>query len=290
MIDKSAPRVRAMFSQIAGRYDALNHLLSCNQDKRWRRRAINLLAPKRGEKIFDLCCGTGDLALQCRAAQPNCQVVGADFALPMLELAREKSTASTRESAQLNGAESGSAKTANANRDDLKTAASLGENTDAKNAHQGDTKTGNAKRESARGALPLVAADALRLPFADESFDATMVAFGARNFQDTAAGLREMRRVTKRGGRILILEFMCPTSPLLQRGFGFFFKNVLPIVGRVVSRHESAYHYLPASVDDFYTRDEFVTLLRRSGFHNVRALDFSGGIATCFLARRPITS
>ena len=258
MIDKSAPRVRAMFSQIAGRYDALNHLLSGNQDRRWRRRAIRLLSPRRGERVLDLCCGTGDLALQCRISQPSCQVVGADFALPMLDLAHEKSSASTREKVE-------------AARCD------------------GEMRDGAAKKMT-RGALSLVAADALHQPFANESFDATMVAFGARNFQDTAAGLREMRRITKRGGRILILEFMRPTSPLLQRGFGFFFKHVLPVVGRVVSRHESAYNYLPASVDDFYTRDEFVTLLQRSGFHNVRALDFSGGIATCFLARRPITS
>lgn len=260
MIDKSSLRVRAMFSQIAGRYDALNHLLSGNQDKRWRRRAIRLLSPRRGERILDLCCGTGDLALQCRVAQPGCEVVGADFALPMLSLAREKSVASTRYDAQRSGAESGAA------------------------------KISDTKRASRHGALPLIAADALRLPFFEESFDAVMVAFGARNFQDTAAGLREMRRVTKRGGRVLILEFMRPTAPLLRVGFGFFFKNVLPVIGRVVSRHDSAYNYLPASVDDFYTRDEFGELLRRSGFHNVRALDFSGGIATCFLARRPITS
>lgn len=277
MIDKSSSRVRAMFSDIAGRYDALNHLLSGNQDKRWRRRAIRLLSPRRGERVLDLCCGTGDLALQCRAAQPGCEVVGADFALPMLELAHEKSGASTREKE-------------NAVRDDEKSEEATRHakrDTDAKRTVE--TRDG-VTRKTARGALPLVAADALRLPFADESFDAAMVAFGARNFQDTAAGLREMRRVSRRGGRILILDFMRPTSPLLRVGFGFFFKNVLPIVGRVVSQHESAYHYLPASVDDFYTRDEFVALLRRSGFHNVRALDFSGGIATCFLARRPITS
>lgn len=286
MIDKSSSRVRAMFSDIAGRYDTLNHLLSGNQDKRWRRRAIRLLSPRRGERVLDLCCGTGDLALQCRTSQPGCEVVGADFALPMLELAHEKSGASTRANAEREKENArGDKKIEAVKRDtDAKRDDKKGETA----KRDGETR-GGAARKPARGALPLIAADALRLPFADESFDAAMVAFGARNFQDTAAGLREMRRVTKRGGRILVLEFMRPTSPLLRVGFGLFFKNVLPIIGRVVSQHESAYNYLPASVDDFYTRDEFVVLLRRSGFHNVRALDFSGGIATCFLARRPVT-
>lgn len=239
-LDKSSPRVREMFSDIAGRYDVLNHLLSGNQDKHWRRRAVRLLSPRRGERVLDLCCGTGDLALECRRRQPHCEVVGADFAIPMLQLAREKTLASTRAGA-------------------------------------------------GRDALPLIAADALRQPFADGTFDAAMVAFGARNFHNTFDGLREMHRVTKRGGRVMVLEFMRPTSPLLRVGFGFFFKKILPVVGRVVSHHGSAYNYLPASVDEFYTRDEFVVLLRRSGFDNVRAFDFSGGIATCFIARRPVT-
>ena len=89
-LDKSAPRVRAMFSSIAGRYDLLNHLLSANQDKRWRRKAIELLKPQAGENILDLCCGTGDFAVQCLIAQPACLLTGADFAIPMLELAKEK--------------------------------------------------------------------------------------------------------------------------------------------------------------------------------------------------------
>lgn len=241
MIDKSSPRVREMFSAIAGRYDVLNHLLSGNQDKAWRRHAVRLLTPRRGERVLDVCCGTGDLALECLRRQPRCEVVGADFAAPMLQLAREKSAASTRKGA-------------------------------------------------GRDALPLLAADALSQPFSDETFDAVMVAFGARNFENTFDGLREMHRVTKRGGRVLVLEFMRPTSPLLRVGFGVFFKKILPLVGRVVSHHGSAYNYLPASVDGFYSRDEFALLLRRSGFQNVRAFDYNGGIATCFIARRPVIS
>jgi demethylmenaquinone methyltransferase/2-methoxy-6-polyprenyl-1,4-benzoquinol methylase len=226
-LDKSGTSVRAMFSNIAGSYDLLNHLLSGNQDRRWRRHAVRLLTPRRGERILDLCCGTGDFTIECRRQQPNCNVVGADFAVPMLQLFATKIEAQP---------------------------------------------------------TPLLAGDALHLPFTDSSFDAVMVAFGARNFENTAAGLAEMKRIVKRGGRIMILEFMRPTSPLLQYGFGLFFKRVLPIIGKLLSKHNSAYSYLPASVDGFYTREEFVTLLRKHGFINVRAFDYSGGIATAFIA------
>jgi len=231
-IDKSGQSVRAMFSAIAGRYDLLNHLLSANQDKQWRRRAVRLLTPRRGECILDLCCGTGDLAIECSRRQPACRVIGADFAVPMLHLA-------------------------------------------------------NAKRVDPQSAIrnpQYLGADALRLPFPDATFDAVMVAFGARNFEDTAAGLREMRRVVKPGGRVLILEFMRPTSVLLQRSFGLFFKHVLPRVGRLISRHGFAYNYLPASVEGFYTRREFTQLLRKTGFTNARSFDYSGGIASSFIA------
>lgn len=231
-LDKSGRRVRAMFSDIAGRYDLLNHLLSANQDKRWRRRAIRLLTPRRGERILDLCCGTGDLTIECLRQQPACQVIGADFAIPMLHIAR--------------------------------------------------TKPGNSAAQTPRW----LAGDALRLPFPDATFDAAMVAFGARNFEITEAGLREMQRVLRPGGRILIIEFMRPTSPLMQRGFGLFFKHILPRVGRLLSGHGSAYTYLPASVDGFYTRREFEQLMRGIGLRRVRSFDYSGGIATSFIGRK----
>jgi demethylmenaquinone methyltransferase/2-methoxy-6-polyprenyl-1,4-benzoquinol methylase len=225
-----------MFSDIAGRYDLLNHLLSANQDKRWRRRAIRLLSPRRGERILDLCCGTGDLAIECRRQQPRCDIVGADFALPMLQLARDKAPAG-----------------------------SVGQ-----------------------GSVRFIGGDALHLAFADGTFDAAMVAFGARNFEETRRGLSEMHRVLKPDGRVLILEFMRPTAPLLRYGFGLFFQHALPRVGRAISGHSAAYRYLPASVDDFYTRRKFEGLLRSVGFANVRSFDYSGGIATSFIGTRRV--
>ena len=222
MLDKSAPAVSQMFSDIAPTYDLLNHLLSAGQDVRWRRLAVSRLCPRAGESVLDLCCGTGDLTREIRRQQPRCEVIGADFALPMLQIAATKS-------------------------------------------------------------LPALAqADALQLPFASESFNAVAVAFGVRNFADTRAGLREMFRVTSEGGRVVVLEFMRPTSSLIARGAGAG-NLILAPLGQLVSRHGSAYRYLPQSIDGFYTRREFEDLLREVGWREVRSFDHALGVATSFV-------
>ena len=232
-LDKSAPQVQAMFGAIAHRYDLLNHLLSANQDVRWRQRGVRWLHPRRAETILDLCCGTGDLAFEILKQQPHCQVTGADFALPMLEIAKQKAENRSQKS------------------------------------------------------VTFVQADALNLDFAGATFDAVTVGFGVRNFQKTESGLREMHHVLKAGGRVMILEFMQPTSWFLRYGFGLFFKGILPRIGKLISKHNSAYSYLPASVNEFYTRQEFENLLRDCGFTDVRSFDLSLGAATCFVAKRP---
>lgn len=232
-LDKSAPQVQAMFGAIAGRYDLLNHLLSANQDVCWRKRGVRWLHPRRGEQILDLCCGTGDLAFEILRRQPSCDVTGADFSLPMLEIAQQKAT-----------------------------------------------------RLLPTAHFPtFTQADALNLQFADATFDAITVGFGVRNFENTAVGLREMRRVLKPDGRVMILEFMRPQSFFLRHIFSLFFKGILPRVGKLISKHNSAYSYLPASVGDFYSRPEFENLLRECGFTNVRSCNLTGGAATCFVAR-----
>lgn len=222
MLDKSAAAVSQMFSDIAPTYDLLNHLLSGNQDRRWRRQAVARLCPRAGERILDLCCGSGDLSRHILRRQPRCSVTSADFALPMLQVAHGK------------------------------------------------------------GVPDLVCADALQLPFGDAIFDGVAVAFGVRNFAATRAGLNEIYRVTKRGGRILILEFMRPTSSLLARGAGASNFFLAPL-GRAISGHQSAYDYLPQSIDSFYTRREFEILLREVGFRNVRSFDHTLGVATSFV-------
>lgn len=222
-----------MFGDIAHRYDLLNRLLSGCQDVRWRRRAVRLLSVRRDWRVLDLCCGTGDLSFEIARQQPRCQVVSADFALPMLELAARKTM----------------------------------------------------RKTAAKTPMLWTNADALHLPFADASFDAATVAFGVRNFEDTEAGLRELHRVLRSGGKLLILEFMRPQFPLLQKGFGAFNLLFSP-VGRLISRHPTAYSYLPHSIDGFYKRSEFAELLQQFGFGELRKFEHSAGVATSFLVRK----
>jgi demethylmenaquinone methyltransferase/2-methoxy-6-polyprenyl-1,4-benzoquinol methylase len=127
--------------------------------------------------------------------------------------------------------------------------------------------------------------DALRLPFASGTFDAVTAAFGVRNFEDLAAGLAEMRRVTRSGGQLAILEFFRSESAWRDRPFQVYFRHVLPRVGRLVSGDAAAYSYLPRSVGRFTTRRQFVTLLERAGYTAIRQRDLSLGIATLFVAR-----
>ena len=128
------------------------------------------------------------------------------------------------------------------------------------------------------GAIGLVRGDAIRIPLASQSVDAVTIGFGIRNVEDTAAACREMRRVLRAGGRIAVLEFAIPTMPVVRAVYLWYFNTVLPLIGRVVSRHHAAYGYLPASVGAFASPDEFVNILRQTGFTAVSARPLTLGI------------
>jgi len=106
-----------------------------------------------------------------------------------------------------------------------------------------------------------------------------------RNFEDVEAGLREMRRVTRRGGQIAVLEFFRSESRWREAPFRFYFRYVLPGIGRLVSRDGEAYSYLPRSVGRFVTRREFAALLERVGYADIRRQEQTFGVATLFVAR-----
>ncbi|HUH12646.1 MAG TPA: class I SAM-dependent methyltransferase [Longimicrobiales bacterium] len=227
---EKAASVRRMFGAIAPRYDLLNHLLSLNVDRIWRRRAVDrLLAGRRARGWFlDACAGTLDFSLEL-ARRPTLEgrVVGSDFALPMLE--------------------------------------------------HGRGKVGDAPVE------PL-AADALQLPFPDATFEGATVGFGVRNLADLPAGLRELRRVLRPGGRLVILEFTTPRWQPFRGLYFFYFLHVLPRVGRLLSGHESAYAYLPASVLEFPEPDRLGGMLEEAGFGPVRWERWTGGIVAVHVA------
>lgn len=132
--------------------------------------------------------------------------------------------------------------------------------------------------------VTLVRGDASRLPVRDASVDAVTVAFGIRNVEQTGAACAELRRVLAPGGRLAVLEFAIPSTPLVRAAYLAYFNHVLPLVGRLVARHE-AYGYLPASVGAFHTPEAFVKLLRQSGFAHVEARPLTFGIVYLYTAR-----
>lgn len=221
--EEAARAVQQMFARIAPRYDFLNRLLSLSFDRVWRRRTARALAARLAwahSWALDLCCGTGDLALELRRVSAG-TVVGSDFAHPMLVRARRKA--------------------------------------------------------SARFPLELVEGDTLRLPFGDESFDVVTAAFGFRNLANYRRGLEEISRVLKRGGEAGILEFTLPSAGLFARAYRFYFRSLLPRIGRVVSGVPGPYSYLPASVEQFPDCDEFGRWMEAAGFRSVSYELWTGG-------------
>lgn len=235
-VDKSSARVQRMFSEIAPRYDLLNHLLSANVDRWWRRRTVALAPPDGDGPILDVCTGTGDLALAYqRKAGPDVRVVAADFCREMLEIGESKK-----------------------------------------------------RRQGLNNEVTFVEADTQQLPFPDDHFQLVSVAFGLRNVADTDRGLREMARVCRPGGRVVILEFSLPRWQPFRAIYGFYFRTVLPKIGQWLARNrQEAYSYLPASVGEFPSGEALAHRLRSAGLEAVRWIPFTFGIATLYIATKP---
>jgi demethylmenaquinone methyltransferase / 2-methoxy-6-polyprenyl-1,4-benzoquinol methylase len=230
-----ARRVREMFAGIANRYDLLNHLLSGNTDKRWRRlvaQRLREVLSVEGARALDVACGTGDLSLAL-AKGTGARIVGTDFCRPMLEIAARKAKANDFSE------------------------------------------------------IPFVEGDALKLPFAGGTFDAVTIAFGLRNLSNVEAGLKELLRVLRPGGRAAILEFSSPVVPGFRAFFQFYFRRVLPKIGGIVSGSRGAYEYLPDSVSRFPDQKRLVELMREAGFEEVEYKNLTGGVAALHLGTRP---
>jgi len=140
------------------------------------------------------------------------------------------------------------------------------------------------REESA--ALDPVAADALELPFPDHAFDGAMIGWGVRNLVDLDAGLAEAARVLRPGARLVILEMTLPPQPLLRRVYQFYFRRVMPWIGRRISRHATAYTWLPASTIAFPEPAELARRLEAQGFRDVSYRLLMGGVSALHVATR----
>lgn len=136
------------------------------------------------------------------------------------------------------------------------------------------------------GKITLQKADSENLPFKDGEFDAAMVAFGVRNYENLPKGLSEMSRVLKPGSRAFILEFSKPQKFPVKQLFGFYSRFILPVIGRMVSKHSTAYSYLPESVAAFPQDKQFIKIMLESGFSEAEFISLSFGITNLYIGKK----
>jgi demethylmenaquinone methyltransferase / 2-methoxy-6-polyprenyl-1,4-benzoquinol methylase len=133
------------------------------------------------------------------------------------------------------------------------------------------------------GTIELTPGDSENIPFNDNVFDVAMVAFGVRNFSDPVRGLSEMKRVIRDDGMIMVLEFSKPSGFPFRLLYNFYFRNILPLFGRLFSKDKAAYRYLPDSVMKFPDNEDFIKLLALAGFSDNRQIKLTGGVASIYI-------
>ena len=225
--------VRGMFNDIAPTYDRLNHILSLDIDKLWRKRVVRIARKLGAKNIMDMATGTGDLAIALAQKIDNSTIYGADFSSEMLAVAKQKIA-----------------------------------------------NLGLAER------ISLTECNAENIPLDDEAVDAATVAFGVRNFEHQREALTEMKRTIRKGGHLIVLEFSNPSCTLVRWCYRLYSHYILPAIGRLVSKHATAYTYLPESIDQFASPEAFTALLKEVGFDNIVRKSQSLGIAHIYIAHK----
>lgn len=215
-----------MFDDVARRYDLTNDVLSLGQDRRWRRKVVQLVDPQPGETVLDLAAGTGTSSAPFAAT--GAMVVPCDFSLGMLTVGKE-----------------------------------------------------------ARSDLPFVAGDGMQLPFADDTFDAVTVSFGLRNIHDPVKGLRELWRVTRRGGRIVVCEFSTPTWAPFEAIYSNYLMKALPRIAERVSSNPESYVYLAESIRSWPDQRGLALRMVEAGWGRVDWHNLSGGVVALHSSTKP---
>ena len=239
--------VRSMFNNIAPTYDKLNHILSLNIDKIWRKKAVKRIVKnlKNSEtenlkvsdshslrvlesQVLDVACGTADSTIALARAGIS-SVTGVDISEEMLKV--------------------------------------------------GETKVAAQNLDSV---ITLQVEDCENLSFNDDTFDAAFIAFGIRNFEDKRNGLRELGRVLKPNGHLLILELSVPQNKILLSLYKLYFLHILPFIGKKISGDSKAYTYLPQSVMNFPKPKEFMLMMEECGFKNVKQKALTFGLCRMY--------
>jgi demethylmenaquinone methyltransferase/2-methoxy-6-polyprenyl-1,4-benzoquinol methylase len=137
-----------------------------------------------------------------------------------------------------------------------------------------------------KGVRRVVLADAMKLPFDDGSVDCVTIAFGLRNLENCTAALTEMWRVLNAGGRLLVLEFSLPTTPILRAAYRFYLHRCMPLLGSFLTQKKSAYDYLGDSIEEFPSGNAMCELMRRTGYASPSFQPLTGGIVTIYTAAK----
>ena len=229
--------IALMFNDIAPTYDKLNHILSLNVDKSWRRKAVRYLkkavSAVENPLILDVACGTADSTIKIAEKIVNSKVYGVDISEKMLEIGKEK-----------------------------------------------------VEKEGLSDRINFSISRAESLDFQDDTFDAVMVAFGVRNFSDREQGLKEILRVLKPNGTLIVLELSEPQNVIVRWFYNLYFKNVLPLIGKRVSGNSNAYRYLQQTVEKFPMPKEFMSMLKSIGYQEVRHKALSLGLCRIYQANK----
>jgi demethylmenaquinone methyltransferase / 2-methoxy-6-polyprenyl-1,4-benzoquinol methylase len=228
-------QVADMFDKIAGKYDAMNRILSARTDIGWRKKTIQFLKKDNPKYILDVATGTADMALMAYKILKPQKITGIDISEGMLELGRIKID-----------------KEGLANKIEL---------------HTGDSEAIN---------------------YGENTFDAVMVAFGVRNFENLENGLAEMLRVLKPGGRLIVLEFSKPRRKTVKSLYNLYMRIVAPQVARWFKQNKEAYLYLSESAHAFPDRLLFTEILKKKGFTNTWFKPLSLGICCIYSGRKPL--
>ncbi len=222
--------IRKLFDNIAPDYDKLNHILSLNIDKGWRKKAVKQIVDTASPlQILDVACGTGDFTIEIATkAALGSKITGIDLSEGMMKIGREKIRKAGIEA-------------------------------------------------------ELVQGDCEELPYGSNTFDRISVGFGVRNFEHLDIGLKEMNRVLKQGGKLVILELSVPSNPFIRWCYKLYFLKILPAIGGRVSGDRSAYEYLPASVLNFPLPEKFIPMMRQAGFSDVIHKSLTLGICRMYI-------
>lgn len=240
-------KIQQMFDGIAGDYDRLNHIMSLGIDRSWRRRAIREIVRK--------------------APAPSYADAGHPAAQEILDIACGTGDFSIA----------------------IARAMAPGSRVTGLDLSEGMLAVMRAKL--AAGGLDdrvtCVQGDSEAMPYADASFDCVTIAFGIRNFEHREVALREILRVLKPGGKLVILELSVPANPVVRWFYKLYFTGLLPVIGGKVSGDKAAYRYLPASVLNFPGKEEWMATMRACGYAGVRHKAFTLGICRMYIGLKP---